>query len=194
MLKKLVSISFVAVTLMVAGCAKAPKDEVALANAAIENAKAAQADVYFAEDFSNLSDSIKVALAEIAQQDQVSAFKRNYDHAKLLLTNATREINALTEKTGLRKEEVQLEVKQLLIDVAANIDEAKAAVVSAPKNRKTKQVISDSQQSIENLQSELAVVNELMANGDFLTALSKVKSLNEQAVLITAELQKLSAK
>ena len=57
------------VTIIVAGCAKAPADKLSSAEAAVDQAKTAGAPTYMAEDFAKLQSMLTAAKNEIAEQD-----------------------------------------------------------------------------------------------------------------------------
>ena len=73
---------------LITGCAKAPQTELSSAKAALDSAKAAQADIYVAQVYLAASDSLKAANVEIEKQKSSGIFGINYDHAKALIASA----------------------------------------------------------------------------------------------------------
>ncbi len=171
------------------GCAQAPTSKVDLAKSTLENAKALEADQYFPVEFANISDSINIAVAEIDQQKKHFVFSRNFDHATQLLENATRNAEALIEKTDLRKEEVSLEARQLVVDITTKIEEARANLELVQKNRQNREQIAQIEANIEIVEKELAIVASLIENKEYLTALEKATAHFDQSVLLIQEIQ-----
>lgn len=172
-----------------AGCSKAPMDNVTKAKSTLENAKAVEADIYFPNDYAQISDSINIAVAEIDQQKKHFVFSRHYDHPRMLLENATRNAEALIEKTDLRKEEVSMEARQLVVDITTKIEEAKSRLELVHPNKQNRESIEKIQAEIETLQKELAVVSSLIDNKEYLTALEKANVHYGQAVQLNQEIQ-----
>jgi len=172
-----------------AGCSKAPMDNVTQAKSTLENAKAVEADIYFPNDYAQIGDSINVAVAEIDQQKKHFIFSRNYDHPRMLLENATRNAEALIEKTDLRKEEVSMEARQLVIDITTKIEEAQARLELIQSTRQNRESLEKIQAEIELLQKELAVVSTLIENKEYLTALDKATVHYGQSVQLNQEIQ-----
>ncbi len=74
-------IAFLGLTaFLLTSCSKVPQAEIDAANAAIEQAKTAGADVYVHENFVALQDSLKSVMVSI--ESQKSKFIKNYSTAK----------------------------------------------------------------------------------------------------------------
>jgi hypothetical protein len=118
------------VCILIAGCAKAPQQEMSAAKAAYESAKAAQVAVFAPEQFKTAQDLINIALADIKAQNAKSALARNYEKSKKMLVEATSAMEAAKTAGAANKAKIQQEAKALL-------DKTKAAVEESEKIAET---------------------------------------------------------
>jgi len=94
-------IASVSLMLIFAGCAKLPQAEIDAAKAAIEEVRAAQADIYLPGEFSAINDSLRVAMEKV--EAQKGKLFKSYKKVKLQLVNiptmaATIKANTETKK------------------------------------------------------------------------------------------------
>lgn len=186
------------VALLFAGCAKAPNDLLEKTQTALDNAKAAEADLYFPLKFLAVRDSVSVAIAEIENVKTKFFLSRNYDHAERLLLQAFSELNGLTEKTALKKEETKLEVQQMIIDISTQITEARATMPLAKKIRKNRDFVKSCEVEVIAVESEIAILKQLVEQGEYLTAWNKatanLEKLNQINIDLKTSLSTTSAK
>ena len=99
-------VAFLSLTVaaLLIGCAQAPQVELDAAKAAVDTAKAAQAEMYAPEALAEVQQAMTAAEAEIAAQAEKLAFLRKYDTAKQLIAAlAGRPIDdAVAEETAGR--------------------------------------------------------------------------------------------
>lgn len=187
-IKNLTLTLFVVLALvMVIGCAKAPQQEVDAAKAALDAAKAAEADRYLPAEFNAVQDSLNAALAEIEKQNSKFALTRNYNRAKALLASVVTLANQAKDQVAAKKEEVQAQATQLITDLQAALDEAKKLLKRAPRGKEGREVLEAMTNELTAVENSMADVTTLMNNGDFLSAkdklaagLEKVKSIIEE--------------
>lgn len=187
-IKNLTLTLFVVLALvMVIGCAKAPQQEVDAAKAALDAAKAAEADRYLPAEFNAVQDSLNAALAEIEKQNSKFALTRNYNRAKALLASVVTLANQAKDQVAAKKEEVQAQATQLTTDLQAALDEAKKLLKRAPRGKEGREVLEAMTNELTAVENSMADVTTLMNNGDFLSAkdklaagLEKVKSIIEE--------------
>ena len=182
------------IALTFASCAKAPEVEMTSAKAAIEAAKAVEAERYVPSEFKALQDSLNVAMLEIENQNSKFALFRNYKKATGTLTSVATMSETVKENAAARKEEVKNEAQQALAEVTALVTEVKELLASAPKGKEGKEALEAIQGDVVLVESFLAEVSTLINNGDYLTAVDKVKAAGEKAAALKAELEEAIAK
>ncbi|MBN1467022.1 hypothetical protein JXA02_14805 [candidate division KSB1 bacterium] len=192
---KLISaILALSVVILFIGCSKAPSDLAEKTHLAIDEAQAAEADIYFPLKFMALRDSFNVAQAEIEQEKANFFLRRNYDHAAKLLAQVNAEMTALTEKTALKKEETKLQVQQMLVDMNAAIEVARASMKDAARIRKNRDWVSSYDIEVTAIESEIPVLTQLLQGEQYLTAANKASVHLEKLNQIQAGLQSLGGK
>ncbi len=175
-------------------CAKLPEMEMTNAKAAIEAAKAAEADRYIPAEFRALQDSLNVALTEVENQKSKFALFRSYKKATAKLNNVITLGNTVKENAGIKKEQVKAEAQQVLAEATTMITETKDLFAKAPKGKGTKEALEAISSDIALVEASLAEVSTLVNNGDFLTALDKAKAAKDKAMSLKTELEEAIAK
>jgi hypothetical protein len=181
-------------TIMFTSCAKLPEAEMASAKAAVEAAKAAEADRYIPAEYRALNDSLNTALTEVENQKSKFVLFRSYKKVTAKLNNVVTLGNTVKENAGIRKEEVKNQAQQTLAEATTLVEEVKALILKAPKGKEGKEALEAIQGDLALVEASLAEVSTLLNNGDFLTALDKVKAANEKAGGLKAELEEVIAK
>jgi hypothetical protein len=187
MKKSLVVLAVVIMALVFGGCAKVPQAELDAANAAIEKAKVAEANLYLEADFSAIMDSMNVYNAEI-EAKKGKLFK-NLNDVKAKLVTVESVATGLVAKTEAKKEEIKQEVNAAITQLQALATENAGLVEKAPRGKEGKA-------AIEAIKSELAVVDAsaaevpaLLQSGNLLGAQAKAKAAVEKAVALNGELK-----
>jgi hypothetical protein len=186
--------AFAVLTLMFTSCAKPPEMEVTNAKAAIEAAKAAEAERYVAPQFKAVTDSLNVALTEIENQNSKFALFRSYKKATATLANTLTLANTVKENAAIRKEEVKNQAQQTLAETTTLVSEVKELITKAPKGKEGKEALEAINSDLALVEASLAEVSTLINNGDYLTAVDKVKAANDKAASLKAELEEAIAK
>jgi len=181
-------------TIMFTSCAKLPEAEMASAKAAVEAAKAAEADRYIPAEYRALNDSLNTALTEVETQKSKFVLFRSYKKVTAKLNNVVALGNTVKENAGIRKEEVKNQAQQTLAEATTLVEEVKALILKAPKGKEGKEALEAIQGDLALVEASLAEVSTLLNNGDYLTALDKVKAANEKAGGLKAELEEVIAK
>jgi hypothetical protein len=147
------AVSACVLALMV-GCAKAPQQKIDAANAAVQKAQAAQADVYAAPEFQTAKAACDQALAEVAKQNKASALSRNYAAATKLLDEAIAAAGTAEAAVAAGKAKVKAEAEATLKqaeDLAAPVAKLVADAKKAKKD-------------VTGVEAGLAEANTLVAN------------------------------
>ncbi len=187
-------IAFAAVVMAVVmtSCGSVPQAEIDAANLAIEEAKTAGADVYVAEDFAALQDSMR-AVNEAVEAQNGKLFK-NFDGVQAQLAVVSQLAADTKVKAEVRKEEVKTEVLALLTEVSTVNTQNNELVAMAPKGKEGAAALEAIKGDIALIDATQTEVNDLVVAGDLLGALDKSKASKEKADAINAELNEVIAK
>jgi len=183
-----------AMVIMFSSCAKVPEVEITNAKAAVEAAKAAEADRYVTAEYRALNDSLNVAMTEIETQKSKFALLRSYKKANAMLANVMTLSNTVKENAGIRKEEVKNQAQQSLAEATTLVAEVKDLLTKSPKGKEGKEALEAIQNDLVLVEASLGEVSTLINNGDYLTAVDKVKAANDKAASLKTELEEAIAK
>jgi len=171
------------------GCAKAPTQELADAKAALETAVKAEANVYAAEAYKTINDSLEAAQAEIQAQDSKFTLFRNYDRAKAMLEVVKTASAEAVQQTAVNKEKVRAEADTLIQQATAAIEQAKKKLAKAPRGKEGKMVMLTFQNDLKTLEAELNMAKQSQEQGQYMVARDKSKSVLDQVNAMITELQ-----
>lgn len=184
----LIGLLILVASILQIGCSKAPSELATTAQKALDEAKESQADIYFPAEFSATNDSIKIALAEIENQKSKSIFSRNYYRSEQLLQEAVRDANSLLVKTSLRKEEIKMQAKQLIVDINNELEGIKSQIEFLSKRKQNREFLETITSQINEVQSNIPVLSQLLDNGDYMTALKKATTYYETINLVNIQI------
>jgi hypothetical protein len=175
-------------------CAKLPEVEMTNAKAAVEAAKAAEADRYVPAEYRAVQDSLNVCMTEVENQKSKFVLFRSYKKVTVRLNNVITLANTVKENAGIRKEQVKAEAQQTLAEATTLVEEVKALILKAPKGKEGKEALEAIQSDLALVEASLAEVNTLLTSGDYLTALDKVKASKDKAASLKTELEEAIAR
>lgn len=187
-------VALAGMALLFTSCAKLPEAEITNAKAAVEAAKAAEADRYIPAEYRAVQDSLNNAMAEVENQKSKFVLFRSYKKVTVKLNNVVTLANTVKENAGIKKEEVKNEAQQTLAEATALVAEVKELIAKAPKGKEGKEALEAIQSDLALVEASLAEVSTLINNGDYLTALDKVKAASEKATGLKSELEEAIAK
>lgn len=187
MKKYLFILSFVAAALVFTSCSKPPQAEMDAANAALEQAKAAQADLYLQADFLAVQDSLNAAL--VAIEAQKSKMFGSYGELKEKLVTISAQATELVGKTATRKEEIKGEIAAAQAEVTRLTEENTKMVEMAPKGKEGKEAIEAIKIDLAGIGVSAAEVPALVESGDLLGAQTKINAARQKATDINNELK-----
>ena len=180
--------------ILFSSCAKLPEMEMTNAKAAVEAAKAAEADRYIPQEFRALQDSLNVAMTAVENQKSKFVLFRSYKKSTAQLNNVITLGNTVKENAGIRKEQVKNEAQQTLAEATTLVTEVKDLIAKAPKGKEGKEALEAIQSDLALVEASLAEVSTLINNGDFLTALDKVKAARDKGQSLKTELEEAIAR
>lgn len=178
--------------LLLTGCAKIPQVEIDAANVAIEQAKAAGADIYVHEDFLTLQDSLRAVVSSIESQKS-KLFRSN----KIALENlavVTQYAGEVKQKAEVRKEELKQEIQNTITEVKALVESNRQLILVAPKGKEGTSALMVIKGEIDAVETSVIESDVLFNAGDYLATLNKVKTAKEKAAAINTELSEVIAK
>ena len=187
-------VALAGLALLFTSCAKLPEMEMNNAKAAVEAAKAAEADRYVPAEFRAVQDSLSAAMTEVENQKSKFVLFRSYKKVGVKFNNVVTLANTVKENAGIKKEEVKNEAQQTLAEANTLVAEVQELIVKAPKGKGGKEALEAIQSDLALVEASLAEVSTLINNGDYLTALDKGKAANEKAMSLKAELEEAIAK
>lgn len=187
MKKYFIFLAVIAGSLIFTSCAKVPQVEIDAAVAALEQAKAAQADVYLEAEYLALQDSLSSVTTEV--EAQKSKMFGSYGEVKEKLAVITAQGTELVGKTQTRKEEVKAEVVQVQAEVAAMMEENQKMVEVAPKGKEGKEAIEAIKSDLAAISATVAEIPALLESNELLAAQTKANAVKQKATEINTELK-----
>ena len=177
----------VAVAAILGGCKKVPQAEMTAATAALEQAKAAQADIYLVADYMALQDSLnKINVSIESQKAKVFG---SFKEPKQKLSQVSAQAGELVAKTETRKQEIKNEVAASQTTISEIMAENNQLIAMAPKGKEGKQALDAIASDMNMISSSVNEVPVLVENGDLLTAQTKVNAAHQKATEINTELK-----
>jgi hypothetical protein len=187
-------VALAGMALLFTSCAKLPEMEMTNAKAAVDAAKAAEADRYVPAEYRAVQDSLNTAMTEVENQKSKFVLFRSYKKVTVKLNNVVALANTVKENAGIRKEEVKNQAQQTLAEATTLVTEVKDLILKAPKGKEGKEALEAISSDLALVEASLAEVSTLINNGDYLTALDKVKAANDKAASLKAELEEAIAR
>lgn len=185
-------IASISLMLLFAGCAKLPQAEIDAAKAAVEEAKAAQADVYLPVEFAAINDSLQVAMENV--EAQKGKLFKSYKNVKAQLTNIPTMAGEIKANTETKKAEVKAEAEAILAEVMTMQAENNTLATKLPVGKNEKEAVEAIKAELAVIDGALGEANMMMESGDFMGALNKVKAAKEQAMAKNTEIKEVLTK
>ncbi len=184
-------LAVIAISLIVmAGCSKPPEAEMAAAQSALNNAKAAEAEQYAPQAFRMLSDSLNAANAKKTEQDGKFALFRSYGESKAMFERVATMSTDVVNQANAEKERVKAEVTTMMGEIKGMLDSAMVLLDKAPKGKDNKAELELIKNDLTNLGSEWTVAEGDFNGGKYLVARTKFESIKSRIASITAEICK----
>ncbi len=171
------------------GCAKVPQQELDAAKAALDAAKAGEADRYAPEVYNAAKDSLNAALAEVEKQNSKFALFRSFKRVKDLVAKATTAANDAKDQAAVNKEKTRVEAEGLMAQAAPAVENVKKLMKKAPRGKEGKAALEAIGSELAAVEASLAEANTAMTNGDFLTARDKAQANLQKLTGLADELQ-----
>lgn len=188
---KIKLLGFVIALLMFSSCAKLPQTEITAAKDAIQQVVDLGAEQYVPEDFKLLVDSMSAVEAQTVTED--SKIFKTFKSEKIALANIVTIANDVKVKTEGRIVELTNETRTLS-DETKQLNELNKSLISkSPKGKDGKMAIAQITMEIENIDSEIVLIDSLISV-NLIDANAIAKKIKEQATNINVELNNVIAK
>lgn len=190
--KVLMGFAAIAMVVVLVSCGKVPQAQIDATNAAIEAAKAAEANVYLPAEFAAVQDSMNAVLANIELQ-KGKLFKK-FGTAKVKLDEVLALANKAAAGVAAKKEEVKKEAGALLNDIKAVIEQNTKLIPKLPRGKEGAAVIEQIKADLANVNSAVADAQGAFDKGVFMDALNKIKAAKAKADGLNAEIKEALTK
>jgi hypothetical protein len=182
----------VTIMLIASGCGNVPQQEIDSANAAIEAAQAAGAEVYMAESFTALKDSMMVAMESV--EEGKSKFIKNYGEGKEKLATITAMANEVLVQTETRIGEIKTQIEQMVVEINTLVAENRQLVSEAPKGKEGTSALVAIKGEISVIEASVSEAGTMVENGDIMGSFEKLSATKEKAGALNTELKEVIAK
>lgn len=186
-------VATVAAVALMTSCGKVPQANIDAANAAIDSAKTAQADIYLPGEFAALNDSMTVIMQGIEAQS--SKLFKSYKDSKVKLVALTTAAGQVAGNAVVKKEEVKAEAQTLLASVKTLLADNTALLAKAPRGKEGKAVLEEIKGELTVIETSINEAQTLFDAGtNYMQVLDKAKAANDQLNGINTELNDAIAK
>ena len=166
----------------------------AAANAAMNAARAAEAEQYVAQDWRMLNDSLNAATAMKTEQDGKFALFRSYGSSKEMFVRVEGMANQVVTKAQAEKERVKNEVMAMIGQAQMMMDSTNAAFEKAPKGKDNKADLELIKNDLMGITAAFAEAQADFDGGRYLVAKGKFSSLMQKMQSIMGEIDMAVAK
>lgn len=153
------------------GCSEPPQKEIDGAQAAVDLARTAGADIYAAEEFTAAAAGVQKARAAVDQRDYRQALSHAID-SRQRAQNATRQAADGKAKAKRATDATMTAVSTELSQLEARIETAQTARVPAQELRAPRAVLADARKGLQEAGTEIGAENYATA-GAILTEVRK---------------------
>jgi len=182
----------VAATLMLTSCAKFPEAAVQTAKDEVEKARTAGAEMYVADQFAALQDSLNSVVT--ALETQKSKWFPKYDNEVTKMTAIGTMANDVMVKTESRKVEIREEIQASLAQVQTLLTENNTLIASAPKGKEGTAALVQIKEELAAVQTSASEAEKMLETGELLATRDKVSIAEQKATAINTELKEVIAK
>jgi hypothetical protein len=173
--------------LATAACSSEPTAELNAAQAALDQAKTAEADVYAPQQYQQLQAALGEIQAGIKAENEKFALFRDYDPLKQRAVEFRQTADATVQAAQAEKDRVRQEVEQALAEAESALTAAREALAKAPKGKGTKADLDALTADLDAVASALTTARQSVESGKYLEAKSQIESAKAQADSVAAE-------
>jgi hypothetical protein len=181
-----------AMVAVLSSCGKKPQAEIDAANAAIEAAKTAEANVYLPMEFTAAQDSLNAVMTEITAQE--SKLFKKFGPAKEKLASVVTMANKVAADAVTKKEEVKGEAANLLTSIKEVTEETSKLIPKLPRGKEGAAVIEQIKADVATVDASVVEAQGLYDNGSYMDSLNKIKAAKDKADSLNAEVKEALTK
>lgn len=185
-LLKLVSVMAFAL-LIFSGCAKVPQMEIDNAKAAIEAVRASGVEVYVADAYGALNDSMNVALESITAKN--SKMFKNFKNETAQLVAVVSQAAAVQAAGDEKISQLKAEIEKVVGAITTKIEESKNLVSQAPKGKEGNTALMAIKADIASVETSLNELKAVVGTENYMQSLNKIKAVDTQISNIKSELE-----
>jgi hypothetical protein len=180
-------VAAIAMVAFLSSCGKVPQAKIDAVTAAIDSAKALQADVYVPAELAGVQDSMNVIMTAV--EAQKSKLFKNFKEVSVKLDATLAAAQAVQTSAVAKKEEVKKELETLMTDIKPVIEENKKLFARAPRGKEGAQVLEQMKTELATVETTVTEAQGLYDSGKYMDAFNKVKAAKETADKMNAELK-----
>ncbi|MCK4558863.1 MAG: hypothetical protein KAV45_03695 [Calditrichia bacterium] len=170
------------------GCDDVPQQEIDDANAALDAAKKAEADMYVPDKYNAAKQALDRAMAVVKEEE--SAMFSNFDEAKNLLATAKTAADEAAAAAPAKKEEVKQAAESALAGIQAEVATTQKMWRSAPRGKGTREALQLIKEEIARTEAMQSEVQAALDGGDYLAAQQKAQEIISKLKSLQGELQR----
>ena len=187
--KSVVTGLLVLTVLGMAACSKPPEQAMQAGSAALEQAKAAGAEIYAADALQKAQDALNRAEAEKKAQDEKFVLFRSYKSSEEMYAQAKTELDAATQAAAAGKELAKADATAAVEAAKAALASANEALAAAPKSKDSKADLELWANDLGTYATTVTEAEAAIASEDYLGAKSQAESVTAKATEISASIQ-----
>lgn len=178
---------------MLAGCAKPPTPAVDAANAALQAAKDAGAADYAPASLREAESAIAEMNAELEAQSKKFALTRSYKQASTYAANAKAAADKAAADAVTGKQEAKADAEALLEQAKTAMDEANAALATAPRGKGSDMDIKMMKSDMESVANQIAEGESAHAQERYNESKAKFESALNMANNVKSQVEQAKA-
>jgi hypothetical protein len=176
-----------------AGCEGVPTEEADQARRGVEQARQAEADKYAAEEFAQLTDSLRVGLIELDRQQAQFGFWRTYQVARHALAWTARQADEVRRHAEENKENLGQVAADALQMATTDVEATAASVAKIPRRIEYLEEIHAFKSDLKGLRAALQEMGTDLRAENFEQVQAKAKTVQEQAERLRREVRGVRA-
>jgi hypothetical protein len=176
----------------VTSCADLPQAEMDAATAAVASAKTAGADIYVADQFNALNDSMAVAMADL--ETQKSKFFKKYSGTIEKFNGVVAYAAEVEQNTATTIETIKAEIASSTTEIQTLVAQGRQLMTEAPKGKEGRSALEAMKTELDVVEASIAESATMVEGGNLKTALEKLTAAKLKATTINTELTDVISK
>lgn len=175
-----------------ASCTELPQQQIDEAKAAIESAKTFGAEIYAAEQYLALEDSMENAMG--VMNEQSGEFFKNYDKSIEKLAAVKVQAENVSAAVETQKQEIKTNVATMFAEIKMLIEESMQLIAEAPKGKEGTSALLAMKGELDAVEVVLTEGNNLLAQDQLQASLGKATVAKDKALQLNTELKEIMSK